>query len=76
VKFLLKGIINYDIGSCHNAREVRFSKGIEVPDLKSAVEKAKEIIKVLHGQYGSYTDYALNAELSLAGILWWKINRK
>lgn len=70
LKFQFSGVINYDVGSCHDAREVRFCKAITAPDMESAVKKAKEIIKLLHRQYRSYTDYCLNAELVVVGAVW------
>ena len=39
LKFQLSGVINYDVGSCHDAREVRFCKAITAPDMESAVKK-------------------------------------
>ena len=42
LKFQLSGVINYDVGSCHDAREVRFCKAITAPDMESAVKKARK----------------------------------
>lgn len=74
MEFQLYGMIGYAVGSCHDDRSVDINEEFSVPDgpnaKAAAIEKSREIVQKLHGQYSHLTDYSLAAGLRVITEIW------
>lgn len=55
--FQLIGLINYDVGSCHDSRTVSINQEFKATDVDQAIDKARELVKEFHETYSWHTDY-------------------
>ncbi len=70
MKFQLTGKIIWSVGSCHEDRRMTIREEFEAPNIKMAIEKAKNIVQTHHEKFCHSTDYGLTAELRTISPVW------
>lgn len=70
MKFKLTGKIYYAVGSCHDDRSMEINERFEAPNVKAAIDKAREIIGKEHDSNKHLTDYGLHAVLEVTRSVW------
>jgi hypothetical protein len=74
--FCLRGKVHYDVGSCHDSREVKVEKRFGAPNITNGIVKAKKIIAEYHEKHSHLTDYTMSAILWHEWRTTWELTRK
>ena len=69
--FILKGKIDYTVGSCGDDRRVEINESVISKNIKSAISQVKEIIDSYHKKHSHLIDYNLSAVLYSDGKPVW-----